>query len=118
MFAFALVVLIMPLAMWVSSPWLAALCIGMGLFAHQGFSTNLFGMATEIIPARRIATVVALGAIGGNLSGTGIIELAGWSLDSGVGYAPLFVLCGGAYLAALLFVHLMQPRLSPADSAV
>lgn len=118
MFAFALVVLIMPLAMWVSSPWLAALCIGMGLFAHQGFSTNLFGMATEIIPARRIATVIALGAIGGNLSGTGIIELAGWSLDSGVGYAPLFVLCGGAYLAALLFVHLMQPRLSPADSAV
>lgn len=117
MLAFALTVLIMPIAMAVSSPWVAALCIGMGLFAHQGFSTNLFGMATEIVPARRIATVIALGAIGGNLTGTAIIELAGWSLDSGLGYAPLFVLCGGAYLVALFFIHLMQPRLHAADGA-
>lgn len=117
MFAFALAVLVMPLALIVSSPWIAALCIGMGLFAHQGFSTNLFGIATEIVPARRIATVIALGAIGGNLTGTGIIELAGWSLDRGLGYAPLFVLCGGAYLFALGFIHLMQPRLQAADPA-
>jgi ACS family hexuronate transporter-like MFS transporter len=111
MLLFALIVLVMPLAMLASNPWIAALCIGAGLFAHQGFSTNLFGMATEIIPTRRIATVIALGAIGGNLTGTGIIEFAGWSLDHGLGYTPLFVICGGAYLAALVFIHVMQPRL-------
>ena len=115
MLLFALIVLVMPLAMLASSPWVAALCIGAGLFAHQGFSTNLFGLATEIIPTRRIATVIALGAIGGNLTGTGIIEFAGWSLDHGLGYAPLFVVCGGAYLAALLFIHVMQPRLVAAE---
>jgi len=115
MLLFALIVLVMPLAMLASSPWVAALCIGAGLFAHQGFSTNLFGLATEIIPTRRIATVIALGAIGGNLTGTGIIEFAGWSLDHGLGYAPLFVVCGGAYLAALLFIHVMQPRLVTAE---
>jgi len=116
MLFFALVVLIMPLAMVATNPWVAAICIGLGLFAHQGFSTNLFGLATEIIPTRRIATVIALGAIGGNLTGTGIIEFAGWSLDSGLGYAPLFVVCGGAYLIALLFIHLMQPKLVVAES--
>jgi len=115
MLLFALIVLVMPLAMLASNPWIAALCIGAGLFAHQGFSTNLFGMATEIIPTRRIATVIALGAIGGNLTGTGVIEFAGWSLDHGLGYAPLFVLCGGAYLAALAFIHLMQPKLVAAE---
>ncbi|MET0362542.1 MAG: MFS transporter [Sphingobium sp.] len=115
MLFFALVVLVMPLAIIATSPWIAALCIGLGLFAHQGFSTNLFGMATEIIPIRRIATVIALGAIGGNLTGTGIIEFAGWSLDHGLGYAPLFVVCGSAYLAALLFIHAMQPRLVAAE---
>lgn len=115
MLFFALVVLVMPLAMVATNPWIAALCIGLGLFAHQGFSTNLFGMATEIIPTRRIATVIALGAIGGNLTGTGIIEFAGWSLDHGLGYAPLFVVCGGAYLAALLFIHVMQPKLVAAE---
>ncbi|AXB78413.1 MFS transporter [Novosphingobium sp. P6W] len=114
MLAFALIVLVMPLALIASNPWVAAICIGMGLFAHQGFSTNIFGMATEIIPSRRIATVIALGAIGGNLTGTGIIEFAGWSLDSGLGYGPLFVVCGSAYLVALAFIHLMQPKLATA----
>jgi ACS family hexuronate transporter-like MFS transporter len=111
MLFFGLVVLVMPLALIAPNPWVAAVCIGLGLFAHQGFSTNIFGMATEIIPTRRIATVIALGAIGGNLTGTGIIEFAGWSLDRGLGYAPLFVVCGAAYLVALAYIHVMQPRL-------
>lgn len=115
MLAFALVVLAMPLALTANSPWTAAIFIGMGLFAHQGFSTNIFGMATEIIPARRMATVIALGAVAGNLTGTGIIEFAGWSLDTGLGYAPLFVVCGSAYLVATAFIHLMQPRLVAAE---
>jgi ACS family hexuronate transporter-like MFS transporter len=115
MLFFALVVLVMPLAMIAPNPWIAAVCIGLGLFAHQGFSTNIFGMATEIIPTRRIATVIALGAIAGNLTGTGIIEFAGWSLDHGLGYAPLFVVCGSAYLVALLYIHLMQPKLVTAE---
>lgn len=115
MLLFALVVLVLPLALLVSSPWAAAVLIGLGLFAHQGFSTNLFGMATDIVPARRIATVIALGAIAGNLTGTGIIEFAGWSLENGLGYAPLFVICGSAYLIALGFIQLMQPRLELAQ---
>ena len=32
--------------------WTAALLLGLGLFAHQGFSTNVFGLATDILPAR------------------------------------------------------------------
>ena len=112
MLFFALVVLLMPLALTVHSPWTAALLIGAGLFAHQGFSTNIFGMATDIVPAGRIATVIAFGAVAGNLTGTGIIEFAGWSLDHGHGYAPLFLMCGSAYLVALGWIHLLQPRLT------
>ncbi|MGF7156336.1 MFS transporter [Novosphingobium gossypii] len=115
MLAYALIVLAMPLALLASNPWVAAVCIGLGLFAHQGFSTNIFGMATEIVPARHMATVIALGAVAGNLTGTGIIEFAGWSLATGLGYAPLFVICGSAYLVATGFIHLMQPKLTAAD---
>jgi len=115
MLFYALVVLAMPLALVAGSPWLAALLIGLGLFAHQGFSTNLFGMATDIVPAARIATVIAMGAIAGNLTGTAMIEFTGWSLDSGLGYTPMFAICGGAYLTALLFIQVMQPKLIPAQ---
>ncbi|MDP9056951.1 MAG: MFS transporter [Pseudomonadota bacterium] len=101
MLFFALSVLVMPLALATHNPWLAAFAIGIGLFAHQGFSTNLFGLASTIVPLDRLARVIALGAIAGNLSGTGMIELAGWSLQNGFGYAPMFALCACAYLAAL-----------------
>lgn len=111
MLLFALVVLAMPLALLVHNPWMAAVLIGLGLFAHQGFSTNIFGMTADVVPASRIATVIALGAVAGNLAGMGIIELAGWSLGNGHGYAPMFAICGAAYLAALAWIHLILPNL-------
>ena len=116
MLFYALVVLAMPLALMVSSPWTAAVLIGMGLFAHQGFSTNVFGMTTDIVPGVRVASVIALGAVAGNLSGTGIIELAGWSLDHGHGYVPMFAICGAAYLAALAYIQLVLPKLELANA--
>lgn len=115
MLFYALVVLAMPLALLSADPWLAAVLIGLGLFAHQGFSTNIFGMTADIVPPVRVASVIALGAIAGNLSGTAIIEFAGWSLTTGHGYVPLFVICGSAYLVALGFIQLMQPRLELAE---
>ncbi len=117
MLLYALVVLVMPLAMVTQSPWLAAVLIGLGLFAHQGFSTNIFGMTADIVPGTRVASVVALGAVAGNLSGTGIIEFAGWSLQNGHGYLPMFAFCGSAYLLALGLIHLILPKLVPALDA-
>jgi len=111
MLFYALVVLAMPLALLTDNPWLAAVLIGLGLFAHQGFSTNVFGMTADVIPATRVASVIALGAVAGNLSGTGIIEFAGWSLTNGLGYGPLFGICGSAYLVALGFIQVMLPKL-------
>lgn len=115
MLLFALVVLAMPLALLAQGPWVAALLIGMGLFAHQGFSTSIFGMATDIVPARHIASVIALGAVAGNLAGMAVIELAGYSLHTGLGYAPMFLFCGLAYLVALGWIQLVMPRLAAAD---
>ncbi len=115
MLLFALVVLAMPLALLAHSPWVAALLIGLGLFAHQGFSTSIFGMATDIVPARHIASVIALGAVAGNLAGMAVIELAGYSLHTGLGYTPMFVFCGLAYLIALGWIQLVMPRLVAAE---
>jgi ACS family hexuronate transporter-like MFS transporter len=92
MLFFALVVLAMPMAMFAGNVWMAAGLIGLGLFAHQGFSTNIFGMATDIVPAQRVASVIALGAVAGNIAGMSVIELAGWSLTHGAGYAPMFAI--------------------------
>jgi len=115
MLVYALLILPIPLAITAGSPWTAALIIGLALFAHQGFMTNLFGLASDVVPPAVVATVIALGAVAGNLSGTAIIELAGWSLANGHGYWPMFAICSSAYLLALGWIHLMLPRLQLAE---
>lgn len=115
MFLYAVLILPIPLAMQAPGPIAAALIIGLALLAHQGFSTNIFGLAADTVPPARVAGVMALGGVAGNLTGTGIIELTGWCLTNGVGYWPMFAIAAGAYLTALLFVHLMQPEIRAAE---
>jgi ACS family hexuronate transporter-like MFS transporter len=111
MFFYSLMILPIPLALYAPNEWVAALIIGLALFAHQGFSTNIFGMTADIIPARQVGSVIAIGALAGNLSGAAMLEFAGWSLDAGHGYTPMFAMCASAYLLALGWIHLMQPKL-------
>ena len=115
MLFYAVLIIPMPLALVTQNPWIAALLIGVGLFAHQGFSTNIFGLSTDIVPSSGIARVVAMGAVAGNLSGSLIIELAGWSIDNGHGYWPMFAICAVAYLLALGFIQLMMPVIGPVN---
>jgi ACS family hexuronate transporter-like MFS transporter len=115
MLFYALLILPMPLALMTGNPWVAALLIGVGLFAHQGFSTNIFGLTADIIPGSGVARVVAMGAIAGNLSGGLMLELTGWSIDNGHGYWPMFAICAAAYLLALGFIQVMLPVIRPAN---
>ncbi len=115
MLIYASIIVIMPLALLMNSPWSAALVIGAALFAHQGFSTNVFGLTADIVPTARVATVIAAGAVGGNVSGALMIEFAGWSMTHGHGYWPMFVICGSAYLLATLWVHLLLPVIRQAE---
>lgn len=115
MLFYAVLILPMPLALYAHGPIVAALIIGLALFAHQGFSTNIFGLAADTVPTSRVAGVMALGGVAGNLTGTGIIELTGWCLTNGVGYWPMFAIAAGAYLTALAFIQLMQPDIRALD---
>lgn len=116
MLIYACLILPIPLAILAPGPWAAAAIIGVGLFAHQGFSTNVFGMTADAVPVERVATVIGVGAVAGNLSGAAMIWFAGWSLAGGHGYTPMFAILSGAYLAALAWVHLMLPVIRPAHT--
>ena len=117
MLFYALLILPIPLALQASSPWTAAGLIGLALFAHQGFSTNIFGFTADTVPTKRVATVMAIGGVFGNLTGMGIIEFTGWSLTHGVGYWPMFAMAASAYLLATLWVHVLVPVIRPIAAA-
>jgi len=116
MLVYALLILPVPLLVFTHSAWAGAGMLGLALFAHQGFSTNVFGMTADIFPSRMVGTAIGIAAFAGNLSGMAMIETAGWSLDKGYGYAPLLTLCGVSYLLALFLVQLLVPQIVLAES--
>lgn len=84
------------------------------LAAHQSFSSNLFGLLADIVPADRIGLVTGIGALSGNLAGMVVLKMTGAILGGGGSYAPLFAVAGCSYLAALLWLRLVSPSFSPA----
>ena len=111
----ALLVVPVPLVLHAPNPWVATLLLGLTLAAHQGFSVNVFGIITDVVPAQRVGTVTSLGALAGNLSGMAVLQLAGVLLSNGVGYLPLFLMASCAYLLALAWIHLWLPTLRLAN---
>lgn len=116
MLAFAVLILPVPLALEMPNEWAAAAIIGLALFAHNGFVTNIFGLIADVIPLQRVATVMAMSSVAGNLAGMGMIEFAGWSLTNGHGYFPMFAISAGAYLVAIFILQVMIPSLKLANA--
>lgn len=112
---YAVLILPVPLVMSVASPWAAALLLGLGLFAHQGFSTNVFGLVTDVTPARMVGSTIGIAAFCGNLWSIGLIQFAAWSLANGWGYTPSLVICAVSYLTALGVIQLLIPRIEPVE---
>ena len=116
MLLYALLILPVTLVLVVGSPWAAALLLGLGLFAHQGFSTNVFALATDIVPARAVGSTIGMAAFCGNIWSIALIQLAAFSLAHGFGYGPLLAICSVSYLVALGCIQLLIPVIIPVES--
>lgn len=116
MLGYALLVLPVVFVQSVASPWSAALLLGLVLFAHQGFSTNVFGVTTDITPARSVGSRIGIAAFCGNLCSIGMIQFQAYALSHSWGYAPALAICAGSYLMALLAIHLLIPRIVPVEA--
>ena len=91
--------------------WPAVLLIGLAAAAHQGWSCNLFTLASDMFPKRAVASVVGLGGFAGAVGGMLIADGVGHILQWTHSYVVPFLIAGCAYLLALLVLHLLAPRL-------
>jgi ACS family hexuronate transporter-like MFS transporter len=117
MLLYGLLIVPLPLVLQVQDPWVAVLFIGGALFAHQGFSTNLFTVAVDAFPGRGVGTVVSIGAFCGNMAGMLMLEFTGWVLTNHRTYMPMFCIAASVYLIALAVLHGLVPRLQARDAA-
>jgi ACS family hexuronate transporter-like MFS transporter len=98
--------------------WVAVGIVSVAAAAHQWWSANLFTTASDMFPRRAVASVVGLGGFGGAMGGMLFQRATGRVLEAtGNDYAAVFVVCGLAYVSALLVIHLLVPRLEPARLA-
>lgn len=96
----------------IDNVWAAVLVIGLATAAHQAFSANLFTLPSDMFPRGAVASVIGIGGTMGALGGMGMSLFTGYILDTTNSYQLLFAICASAYIAALLVIHLLSPRLA------
>ncbi len=95
--------------------WVAVAIVSLAAAAHQWWSANLFTTASDMFPRRAVASVVGIGGFAGAMGGVLFQRATGRILEAtNNNYSVIFMVCGLAYVTALLIMHLMVPRLEPA----
>ena len=110
-------ILILPVAMAprVESAWLAVWLVGLAAASHQGFSANICTIASDMFPKRAVGSVVGFGGFAGAMGGFLMNLGAGWFRENQGSYVTMFTIAGVSYLVAIAAIHLLAPRLEPAQ---
>lgn len=90
----------------------ALLALAMG--AHQGWSTNVYALATTLFPNRSVASATGLGGFLGGLTSMVVAASTGY-IVAAFGYRPMFIFASCSYLIGLLVMHLTSRSLQPID---
>jgi MFS transporter, ACS family, hexuronate transporter len=114
MLTFGLFVLPVGFAARTTDLWTAVGIIALAAAAHQGWSSNLFTLTSDMFPRSAVASVVGLGGMAGAISGIFIAGVTAAILQWTGSYVPIFAMASAAYLVALVCIHLLAPRLAPA----
>jgi ACS family hexuronate transporter-like MFS transporter len=115
MFVCALCVVPVMFAPLAQHMWAAVGLISLAAAAHQGWSANIFTLASDMFPRRAVGSVVGIGGTFGAIGGMLFSAATGYVLQwTNSNYVPVFVVCGSVYLLALLIIHLLAPQLEPA----
>ena len=115
MLACALAVTPIMLAARTHDAWIAVILVAIAAGAHQGWSANIYTLASDMFPKSAVASVVGFATLLGTVSGMFIAKTVGYILQSTGSYVPVFLLAGFAYLVALGFIQVLAPRLKPAE---
>jgi len=91
--------------------WLAVALVFLMVAANSCWTVNMLTLGSEVAPAGRVASLAALGGMGGSIGGVVSTLLAGrWIATSG--YVPVFTVIGFLHLAAFGIILATQRQRS------
>ena len=95
----------------VASLWSAVLLIGLAAAGHQGFSTNLLTLPSDLFPTKLVASIVGIGGAAGAIGGMLIAQIVAHILQWTGSYTIPFLMAGSSYLIACVFIQFLAPQL-------
>ncbi len=94
--------------------WAAVALISLAAAAHQGWSSNLYTLTSDMFPRQAVGSVVGVGGMAGAVAGIFVSGVVARILEITGSYISIFAIASVAYLAALAVIHLLAPRLERA----
>ncbi len=105
-----LVVIFVPDA---SKLWQAILLLSLATAFHQGWSSNVFTLASDIFPKNVVGRVVSLAGFAAAITGALTATLIGIVLQLTNSYSLLFVFAGSMYILSWLILKVLVPEIKP-----
>jgi ACS family hexuronate transporter-like MFS transporter len=94
--------------------WTAVALISLAAAAHQGWSSNLYTLTSDMFPRQAVGSVVGLGGMAGAVAGIFVSAVVAQILELTGSYVSIFAIASVAYLCALAVIHALVPRLERA----
>ncbi len=89
--------------------YIAVALIALATAAHQGWSTHVYTMGSDIFPKSNVSSVIGIGGMFGAVGGIILASTSG-IIRVKFGYLPLFIMAGTNYLLALGIVQFLLPK--------
>jgi MFS transporter, ACS family, hexuronate transporter len=109
----ALMVLPLMAASTINNIWIVTVIISLAAAAHQGWSSNIFTIGSDIFPKNTVATLTGLSGFVGAAGGAFAATFVGLVLELTGSYLVIFSFAGSAYLIAWLILKIMIPVIKP-----
>jgi ACS family hexuronate transporter-like MFS transporter len=94
--------------------WTGVLILGLATAAHQGFSSNLYTLVSDMFPKRSVASVAGFGGTAGYLGASIFQVFVGYMVQGAGNYVAPFMIAGCAYLVAFGVIQILVPTIKPA----
>ncbi len=93
--------------------WLVVALVAIAAGAHQGWSANMYTLASDMFPRSAVGSVVGFASMAGSVGGMFAAKAVGYTLQWTQSYTPVFVIAGSVYVLAFLVVQALAPKLQP-----
>ena len=95
--------------------WLVVLVVGLATAGHQGFSSNIYTLCSDLFPQNAVGSVAGFGGFFGYLGASLFQVFTGFWVQYTHNYVAPFCCAGIAYILSVGLIHLLSPRLEPAQ---